>query len=92
MFGSAKTQAPQSNTTPSTSPAPAANGAGKPNGTTYDLCKVEQQADGTKKFTNLGTVFIRANGTGGVAYVKDDSGQKLELAIFKRRPREVKAA
>lgn len=91
MFGSAKKQTPESTTT-TTAATPASNGDGNKSGTSYDVCRVTVHEDGTKKFTNVGTVFIRNNGTGGVLYTKDDSGQKLELAIFKRRPREVKAA
>ena len=85
MFGTTKQQAPQSNPTDKTP-------AEKPSGTSYDLVRVTVGEGGKKTFTNVGTVFIRSNGTGGVLYTKDDSGQKLELAIFAKKPRATKAA
>jgi hypothetical protein len=76
MFGSA----------PKSSPSPSPSLSQKPSGTIYDLVRVTE-LDGKKAFQNLGTVFIRGNGTGGVLYTKGDDGQKLELAIFARKPR-----
>jgi hypothetical protein len=55
-------------------------------GTTFDIVEVEVLADGTKKFRNRGAVFIRANGTGGVVYLRQGEA-KQELALFPRKPR-----
>jgi hypothetical protein len=70
---------------------------GKVTGTTYDLCKKVKQADGSEKLQRIGNVFIRASGSGGVAYLTDDDGTKYELPIFaksKRRegPKQAAAA
>ncbi len=53
-------------------------------GTAFDVVEVQLQEDGTKKFVNVGTVFIRENGTGGVLYLKEGPA-KRELALFGRK-------
>jgi hypothetical protein len=70
------------------------NGKAKKPGQSYDVCKVEMGENGVKKFTNLGTLFLRENGSGGVMYLRngvDADGKKLpdtELAIFRKLPRQ----
>ena len=65
---------------------PAATATSK--GVAYDLCRKVVQADGTEKLKNVGTVFIRTNGSGGVAWIVEEDGKKHELAIFARKERE----
>ena len=57
-------------------------------GIAYDLCRKVKQADGTEKLVRCGTVFIRNGGSGGVATVTGDDGQKHELAIFARKAKQ----
>ena len=56
-------------------------------GTTYDLCKKVKQEDGTEKLQRIGNVFIRASGTGGVAFITEADGTKYELPIFAKSKR-----
>ena len=72
----------ETNTQPSTTqPAPVKT---KKPGNSFDVVEVQVQEDGTKKFVNMGTVFIRENGTGGVLYLKEGTA-KRELALFGRK-------
>jgi hypothetical protein len=92
MFGTAKKQQ-ASSTNPSAAPVAQASTKepSKSAGTSYDLCRKVKHQDGSEELHRVGTVFIRSSGTGGVAYVTDDDGQKYELAIFPRRERSKSA-
>jgi hypothetical protein len=54
-------------------------------GNTFDLCKPMGEVEGKMKWDRMGTLFIRANGTGGVVYLKQKDGAQVELAVFARK-------
>ncbi len=59
-------------------------------GSTFDLVrKVGEptEAGGKAEWAKHGTLFMRANGSGGVVYLKLD-GKELEIAVFPRKPRK----
>ena len=58
-------------------------------GTTYDLCKKVKQEDGTEKLQRIGNVFIRASGTGGVAFLTDAVNASHPLFEADKAPRDV---
>ena len=79
MFGNNKKQGSNPSTT-------AAKPTKQP-GTSYDLCRKVKQEDGSEKLQRIGNVFIRASGTGGVAFITEEDGTKHELPIFARSKR-----
>ena len=68
---------------PKSSPSPSPSLSQKPSSTTYDLVRVTE-LDGKKTFLNLGTVFIRSNGTCGVLYTKGDDRRPARTAASLR--------
>jgi hypothetical protein len=54
-------------------------------GTTYNLA-TSDIVDGKKVWTNLGTLFIRETGEGGVLYLKQGETE-AQIGVFRRQPR-----
>lgn len=46
-------------------------------GRTYNIKRQELAADGQKKWTLLGRVFVRDDGTGGAVYVGEGDAQRV---------------
>ncbi len=72
-----------SSTTPATSTHSTTAGKSS-NGVTYDLCR-RVTKDGKEKLENIGRVYIRSNGTGGVAFVKNGDGTEEQFPIFAKK-------
>ncbi len=54
-------------------------------GTTYNLA-TSSIVDGNKLWTNVGTLFIRESGEGGVVYLKQGETE-IQIGVFRRHPR-----
>ena len=54
-------------------------------GTTYNLA-TSQIVDGKRVWTNLGTLFIREGGVGGIMYLKQGETE-VQVGVFRRQPR-----
>jgi hypothetical protein len=55
-------------------------------GTTYNLA-TSDVVDGKKVWTNLGTLFIREGGVGGVLYLKQGENE-VQIGVFRRQRRD----
>jgi hypothetical protein len=74
--------------TQTTTQASSTNTEKKANGTSFDLArKVGTAEDGKAQWERHGTLFMRANGSGGIIYLKLGE-QELEVAVFPRRLRK----
>jgi hypothetical protein len=60
------------------------NSTQKPTGTSFDLARKLGEVDGKPQWEKHGTLFLRANGSGGIIYLKLGD-QELEIAVFPRR-------
>lgn len=55
-------------------------------GTTYNI-KFAVEEDGKKTWTRIGRLFIRADGTGGAAFIGDGENEKA-YALFPAAPKK----
>ncbi len=78
MFGNKTntTTSPATNTDSTTPKKPSG-------GVTYDLCR-RVMKDGKEKLENVGRVFIRDSGTGGVVFSRD--GEEFPILARKAKP------
>ena len=78
--------AQQTNGTTNETQAASSPSGQKHPGTTFDLVRKVGEVEGKAQWEKHGSLFMRANGSGGVAYLKQ-GGKVTEIAIFPRRPR-----
>jgi hypothetical protein len=56
-------------------------------GTTYNLA-TSREENGKKIWDQLGTLFIRSNGSGGILYLKTPGGPDRQIAVFPRKRKD----
>jgi hypothetical protein len=85
-------------TTPTTKPTTNTAPTKKRDGATFDLVAEEERTNPetgevTRGLRNLGRVFVRSNGTGGVVYLRGANGQPdTQLKLIRPRAKHVKPA